>query len=315
VPFNFSYNIEPGRVKNGPRKDAVSPAHASKYSDFVTSPEFCATCHDEKSPYGAVVKGTYREWKAGPYAAEGVRCQDCHMYHADGKSASMGKARKGMAHHNFHGSHVPGKLAGTVDVALYAARESVSSGGKLKLRAELFNGKAGHYIPSGSAEERMLWLEVWAVDSKGKRFHLPVKPAGFKGEKYTIADSSALSYMAMGEIMELDGYKGIKRDGNVPDGARIFRKPFFDPKGRQTICQWYTADNTLVDYRIGPRETKVEKYEWTVPQDAAPGKMTVTATLYYSEIPSSLGEFFKLPGSEYSPMVVNSASVEVEITK
>lgn len=314
-PFNFSYNIEPGKVKNGPRKDAESPAHGTRFSAFTVSPELCATCHDEKSPYGALVKGTYREWKAGPYAKEGTRCQDCHMYHADGKSTSMGKERKGIAHHNFHGSHFPNKLAGAIDVAVYASRTDLSPGATLKLRAELFNGKAGHYIPSGSTEERMLWLEVWAIDSEGKSFHLPVKPVGFKGEEYTIADSGVLAYMAMGEIMGLSDYKGIKRDGDIPDGARIFRRPFFDPKGRITICQWYTADNTLVDYRIGPRETKIEHYEWQVPSHIAAGPVTIKANLLYSEIPSSVGRFFKLPETEYQPILVNSSTLTVTVSK
>lgn len=315
IPFNSSYNIEPGKVKNGPRKDAVSPAHKSKFSAFTTSPELCATCHDEKSPYGALVKGTYREWKAGPYAAEGARCQDCHMYHADGKSASMGKKRKGVAHHNFHGSHAPNKVGGSIDLAIYASKNELSPGANLSLRAELFNGKAGHYIPSGSTEERMLWLEVWAIDSDGKSFHIPVKSTGFKGEEYTIADSNTLAYMAMGEIMEIKGYKGIKRDGNVPDGARIFRRPFFDPKGRMTVCQWYTADNTLVDYRIGPRETKIEHYKWTLPDNVASGPLKIKANLLYSQIPSSLGEFFELPESEYQAMLVNTSSLTINVTK
>ena len=99
VPFNFSFTIEPDRVKQGPRADAKSPSHGVKYSEFTRSPELCATCHDEQSPYGAWVKETYREWKAGPYTNKGTRCQDCHMYHAPGKAAFGGKKRADLAHH------------------------------------------------------------------------------------------------------------------------------------------------------------------------------------------------------------------------
>lgn len=312
VPFNFSFNIEPGKVKNGPRKDSESPVHKTEYSEFTRSPELCATCHDEQSPYGMWVKSTYREWKAGPYAAAGVRCQDCHMYHAPGKAASAGKQRKDLAHHNFHGSHVPGKLAGSVDVALYPVKKSVSPGDSLAIRAELFNGKVGHMIPSGSSEERMLWLEVWATDAAGKKWHIPVLPKGFNMEEYTIA-SDTMAYFAIGEILEIKGFKGLERDGNLPAGARIFRKPFFDPKGRMTVCQWYTAENTRLDYRIGPRETKVENYTWQLPEEVTKGKLILAADLYYSEIPSSVGEFFKLPESEYAPMLVNSAEVIIDV--
>jgi hypothetical protein len=312
-PFNFSYVIKPDDVKMSPRKGTETEHHGVQYSAFLRSPELCATCHDEQSPYGAWVKETYREWKAGPYAAQGVRCQDCHMYRAPGRNASGGTVHPDIAHHAFHGSHVPSKLAGAVDLALYASKEYVWPGDEIKLKAVLFNGKAGHCVPSGSSEERMLWLEVWAHTPDGKKYHLPVQPGGFDGEEYTVADSSAVAYQAMGEIMEVDGFKGLKRDGEVPDGARIFRRPFFDPQGRMTICQWYTATNTRVDYRIKPRETKIEQFTWTVPAGTKPGTLTIRARLLYSQVPSSVGMYLKLPRDEYRPILVNEAEIALPV--
>ena len=235
------------------------------------------------------------------------------MYHAPGKAGLGGKKRPDVAHHTFHGSHFPSKLAGAVDVALYSSRDAVAPGATVVLRAELFNGKVGHPIPSGATEERMLWLEVSAVDAKGKTYPLPVDEKDFEGEEYTIGDSKAIAYQAMGEIMKISGYKGISRDGQVPDGARIFRKPFFDPKGRMTICQWYTAKNDAVDYRIGPRETKIETYTWTAPGKLPSGTLTIVARLYYSQVPSSVGEFMKLPADEYAPILVNEASLSLTV--
>ena len=159
----------------------------------------------------------------------------------------------------------------------------------------------------------MLWLEVQAVDQKGNAIQIPVDRKGFAGEEFTIADSQAVAYQAMGEIMEIPGYKGISRDGKLPDGSRIFRRPFFDPKGRMTICQWYTEENTGIDYRIGPRETKQETYTWNVPAAFPPQTATITATLYYSLVPGSVGEFMKLPSYAYEAKVVNSASLELMI--
>jgi hypothetical protein len=115
--------------------------------------------------------------------------------------------------------------------------------------------------------------------------------------------------------MGIKGFRGLKRDGDVPNGARIFRKPFLDPKGRMTICQWYTAKNTLVDYRMGPRETKVETYTWKVPADVALGPVTITATLYYGLVPSSVGKFLKLPVSEYAGKVVNVSNLSLKVVK
>ncbi len=310
VPYNFSYVIKPGRVKQGPRKGVKAP-HPVAYSKFLKTPEFCATCHDEASPYGAWVKSTYREWKEGPYAKMGVTCQDCHMNYGPGYVTKR-RFRKDMAHHVFHGAHSVSKLKGAVELGIFSNKDKVRPGDKVKLTVTLFNSKVGHYIPSGSSEERMLWLEVWAVDATGKKWHIPVDRKGFKGEEYTIADPNALAYQAMGEIMGIKGFKGVKRDGDVPAGARIFRRPFFDPKGRMTICQWYTKENTLVDYRIGPRETKVETYTFRVPKDAK-GPITIQAKLYYSLVPSSVGKFLKLPESEYRPVLVNEATYTLSV--
>jgi len=312
-PFNFSFEINPGRVKYGSRHDSEVKFHDTQYSDFIRSSKLCATCHDEQSPYGAWVKETYREWRASPYGEKGVRCQDCHMYHAPGKSARASKHRDDIAHHVFHGPHFKNKLSGCVDIALYVKEPEVTCGSEVTIRAALFNGKVGHYVPSGSSEERMLWLEVKGTDQKGRTFHLPVEKKGFSGEEYTVADSKAIAYQAMGEIMEVKEYKGVSRDGNLPDGARIFRRPFFDPKGRMTICQWYTAKNTDIDYRFGPLETKLETYTWSVPKDFSAETVTITATLYYSLVPSSVGEFMALPAYAYEPRVVNTASMVLDV--
>lgn len=314
-PFNFSFVVKPGKVKFGPRGDGRSSLHSVEYSKFIRSPELCATCHDEQSPYGAWVKETYREWKAGPYAKEGIRCQDCHMYRAPGKSAIGGKSRVDVAHHAFHGAHFPSKLAGAVDIALYADANQITQGSTIKVRTELFNGKVGHSIPSGSSEERMLWLEMVAIDAKGKTYDLALDKKNFQGEEHTISNAKTLAYQAMGEIMGMKAFKGVKRDGDIPDGIRIFRRPFFDPQGRMTICQWYTAENSIVDYRIGPQETKIETYSWNIPKDIPPGPVTIKAILYYCLVPSSVGEFLQLIPSEYAPIKVNTATLTIQGAK
>jgi nitrate/TMAO reductase-like tetraheme cytochrome c subunit len=310
-PFNFSFTISPGNIKYGPRKNAEPGVHEAQYSAFTSSAKLCATCHDEQSPYGAWVKSTYREWKAGPYSSEGVQCQDCHMSRASGTAGMGGPERADVAHHVFHGSHSPSKLAGAVDLALYANKSEVSARQKLTVRAELFNGKVGHMIPSGSSEERMLWLEIQAVDSRGKTYPLILERKGFDGEEFTIADSKAKAYQLMGEIMGTSGFTGVSRDGNVPDGVRIFRKPFFDAKGRMTICQWGTADNEKIDYRIGPRETKIETFTWQAPTGIPSGGLKIEAKLWYSQVPTSVGEFLKLPAEEYAPILVNATDISL----
>ena len=92
-------------------------------------------------------------------------------------------------------------------------------------------------------------------------------------------------------------------------------EPGATKQGRMTICQWYTAENTKVDYRIGPRETKIEEYSWTVPENIPAGELVFKARLLYSQVPSSVGEFLKLPPEEYKPILVNEAAIKAVVEK
>ena len=64
--------------------------------------------------------------------------------------------------HLFHGAHDDGKLAGAVEVRIHRASRSASRRRDGRLTATVVNAKAGHMIPSGSAEERVVWLHVEA---------------------------------------------------------------------------------------------------------------------------------------------------------
>ena len=133
-------------------------------------------------------------------------------------------------------------------------------------------------IPSGSVEERVVWLHVEATDASGRKHHLPVDRKGFDGEEMTIASAEALAYQDMGAIKGLDDFVGLKRDGDVPSGDRIFRMPYLDPQGRMTIAQWYTA-SLGPDYRLAPLEARNETFTWKLPDGIATGEVTVEATV------------------------------------
>jgi nitrate/TMAO reductase-like tetraheme cytochrome c subunit len=301
---NFNWISEPGRVKQGNRPGAESPYHATRENPFLGTAEFCGTCHNEQNPWGVYVKSTQLEWKEGPHGKAGIVCQDCHMPPAAGRSARQAPERPDVRQHLFHGAHDGGKLAGSVEVRLHPEVREAEPGDPVRLTATVVNAKAGHKIPSGSAEERVLWLHVEAKDAKGKTWPLAVDKKGFPGEAYTIGDPTALAYQDIGEIKDLPGFKGLKRDGDVAAGDRIFRLPYFDEQGRMTIAQWNTA-KLGTDYRLAPLAAVNETYAFTVPDDAAPGTVTVTATLWYSRLVSSVGEFLKVPAEEYAPVLVN----------
>jgi len=103
----------------------------------------------------------------------------------------------------------------------------------------------------------------------------------------------------------------VQRDG-VPVGDRIFRMPYFDPNGVMTIMQWNTK--TLgVDYRIGPRETKIETITWELPDDIPAGKVTFRAELNYMRLVKPVADYLNVPAEETEIVPVNFATTWVEI--
>ena len=155
-----------------------------------------------------------------------------------------------------------------------------------------------------------MWLHVEAVDAEGNVYHLPVDPIGFEGEAFTIA-ADVLAYQDMGIARDDPGFAGVQRDG-IPVGDRIYRMPYLDPQGRMTIQQWNTAA-LGVDYRIGPRQTRMETFSFDVPDDIAPGSVTVTATLNYQKLVWPVAEFLNVPDEEAAVVQVNQHSTSFTV--
>jgi len=309
IPFNFSYISQPGRLKWGTKPGLKSPHHDTEESDFMKQAEFCGNCHNEKSPFDVWVKSTHLEWKQGPYAEQGVPCHQCHMPKAWGKNATMAQEDM-VAQHLFHGAHDPGKVKGTIELRMHPEEREVEYDAVVTIKVQLFNGKAGHKFPTGSVEDRIIWLHVTAVDAEGKEYHLPVDKKGFEGEEYTIS-ADVLAYQDMSIPKRDPNFKGVQRDG-VPFGDRIFRMPYFDPQGRMTIMQWNTA-SLGVDYRIGPRETKIETFTWQLPHDIPVGKVTFKAELFFALLIKPVAEYLGVPEEESNPLLVNTATTWIEV--
>jgi hypothetical protein len=309
VPFNFNFIAAPGDAKQGTRAGVESPGHEIAVNPFLGTAEFCATCHNEKDPWGLWVKATHLEWKESPQAEAGIVCQDCHMPPGAGNSAPEmgGEDREDIRWHLFHGAHDDGKLAGAVEVRIHGRETEADVGDTVTLVATVANAKAGHMIPTGSVEERLVWLDVVATDAAGKTYHLAVDPKGFEGEQYTIASADALAYQDIGDIQEIEGFKGLKRDGQVPAGDRIFRMPYLDPQGRMTISQWNTAAFGP-DYRLAPLTSRTEHFTWELPEGVPEGEVTVTATVWYARIVSSVAEHLGVPAEEAEPVLMSRHS-------
>lgn len=143
----------------GRHADAKTDDHPTAPSKFLISSELCGTCHRFGHPVsGMPIQNTYEEWKASPYAAEGKRCQDCHMPSYAGKTAKDGKERAELHAHVFKGGHT--------EMILKAATVQLTSNWKggsketLNVVASVSNVGAGHMIPTGVPGIREMWLEV-----------------------------------------------------------------------------------------------------------------------------------------------------------
>jgi len=79
-----------------------------------------------------------------------------------------------------------------------------------------------------------------------------------------------------------------------------------------TIMQWNTA-KLGVDYRIGPRQTKVEKFTFRLPYDVTPGEMKVKAVLNYQLLVKPVADLLKVPEDESEINVVNEHSTTVTV--
>ncbi len=287
----------------------VSPHHETRFLEIYKAAEFCGNCHNEKNPFGIWVKSTQLEWQEGPYSKQGVPCHQCHMPKAMGKNAKMAKEDM-VAQHLFHGAHDPGKVAGAIELRMHPQIRELEYDETVVLKVQLFNGKAGHKIPTGSVEDRIMWLHVTAKDADGKEYHIPVDKKGFDGEEYTIG-SNDLAYIDMGVPKGIPDFKGVERDG-IPVGDRIFRMPYFDPSGIMTIMQWNTK-SLGVDYRIGPRETKIETFTWQLPEDIALGKVTFYAELNFQKLVKPVADFLGVPAEESEIIPVNSTTTWIEV--
>jgi nitrate/TMAO reductase-like tetraheme cytochrome c subunit len=143
----------------GRHADAKTNDHPTEPSKFLLSSELCGTCHRFGHPASGIpIQSTYEEWKNSPYAAEGKRCQDCHMPSYSGKTANDGKDRPELHAHVFKGGHT--------EMILKAATVQLQSnwkGGRketLDVVASVSNVGAGHMIPTGVPGIREMWLEV-----------------------------------------------------------------------------------------------------------------------------------------------------------
>ncbi len=294
---NGSFVSSPGRIKRGSFNDSnYSTFHSTEYSDLQTKAEFCGMCHDVKHPFnGLVLENTFTEWKEGPYN-ETTPCQHCHMTPGvtkfvpnPGRAAAGGPIRENIFTHYFVGGNA--MLSGMLGSAEHEklARERLKSAAKLaiedielvndrvNLRLRVTNSGAGHKIPTGLTEARMIWLDVNVMDATGK----------------TIFRSG-----------------GPDEHGYVGNDAVKYHTVFGDASGMPTEKVWL-AEKILVDNRIPPKGYSLEYYNFTIPEYAKK-PITISAKLNYVSASQELADVLFGKGN-VSPPVIEMTSANYTI--
>ena len=193
----------PGDLKLGPFDNASDDEHPSLRSEFITSPEFCGSCHDVYKFPGLQIEQAYTEYASSPSAAAGQRCQDCHMSPTPGVDSARAYGpiavvdgieypSREMSDHSFVGPDYsliddfpyPDDLEASA-LAQDAYLEQVQSllqasvriqdvhvelmddGETTELVVTLESLVAGHNVPTGFTSERQLWLHIEAKNRAG----------------------------------------------------------------------------------------------------------------------------------------------------
>ncbi len=291
-PVNVKNISDPGRIKRGPRGDGRSPIHDVQFSDIHTEAAFCGSCHNVVHPAsGAVVIDTYSDWEAGPYAREGITCQDCHMTPGPGvsknpgKSSFMAKERAHVATHFFPGGSVFFQERAGNDEQAARAREMLEAAAVIETETETFengtallvrvkNVGAGHKIPTGVTYIRKMWLEVTATD-------------------------------AAGEVVFASGH--VAEDNRVDPEAVLYQKIFRDGAGNLTPKSWL-AEEIAYDRRIPPKGHDEQVFQ--IPANSG-GKYRVTVRLMYRSMSQDAADALGIDGLRVPAVEMARAEIEL----
>jgi len=175
---------------------ASGRVHGAAYSPLLDrnraeSAPACGSCHDIVSPHGGAIERTFTEWQKSAFAtATGTTCGQCHMPQStfDKPVAAVPGAPLRRTHgHTFAAvdlaitpfpdlqrqrDEVQALLDSTMQSAV--CMEPFGGGGQVSVIID--NAAAGHSFPSGSAQDRRLWIELIAYQGTNVVYQSGVVP-------------------------------------------------------------------------------------------------------------------------------------------
>lgn len=307
-PFNHDYISHATDAVDDKRADLEypwSPHHETRTSEIYEDVMICATCHNEQNPYGVWVKATEHEYTESVYLHRGIACQTCHMQPMGGKPAKMGFIRPHNTDHWFGGGFAE-FVEGAAGIYIQEVPEKVSSGEEVVFSVMVKALATGHKFPTGSVEERDVWLHVSLNNEEGKELqHIPVPINPLDPyDPYFITSNAKVAYPSHSTLSD-----PIERDG-LTEGDRIYHSAFLDSEGEFTYAQWLCVEE--IENRLDPLEERMEDYRFSVPDNLGPGVYYLTAQLNYRRMPDPLADFF---GIERRPVMKVSKDIRKIIVK
>jgi Cytochrome c554 and c-prime len=145
--------------------------HRPLYEDS----SLCMSCHQFEMN-GVKLQSTFEEWQESSYADQGVTCQGCHFTPGAGVTypdpghlvEHYPTSHEHIFRHTLGGASTV--IAPNTEKNVAILKEAVELQVKIEnngLEVTVFNRKAGHSVPSGVGDLRLLWLEVVALDESG----------------------------------------------------------------------------------------------------------------------------------------------------
>jgi hypothetical protein len=305
-PENGNYITQPGVTKLGPFITESNWHHS--YSELQTRSEFCAICHNAVNQYGLEIKSTFTEWKNSRYAEEGIQCQDCHMnvqgfltggkpHYESGKAANISLAnppdRGKLYTHRFPGARTKTQIVGALTLEIDIREQHVAPGDTITIDVLVDNSRTGHKMPSGSADLRLMLIDLHARSGR-KRIPVLADPSSEAGG-FDVSGKGPFDAEILGK--------------DFPSERRIYRAVFVDTARRQTLSS-YDAVKIVFDNRLNPAEIRKETYRLTVPADWE-SNFKLKAELSYYPYPPAFSR--KLDIAEPEPVIVAAMEKTVEL--
>jgi hypothetical protein len=227
----------------GPIRDPVEQGvHQAEFSEIFDpdnpkSSAMCGGCHDIVTPNGIHLERTLEEYRYGlfsksatPGGAAFDSCVGCHM---PSQRARAAVAPAGTPERQVHEHLWPGVDIALTDFPNREAMRSAVEDCQLGISVAFFTLEvtppdlftfqletgAGHNQPSGSAQDRRMWLEFLAYD----------------------ADGNLLEDVSSGNIADDEVEEKPKGDPNHDPQLLMFRDRIFDAHGKPVHMFWEAA--------------------------------------------------------------------------